>query len=233
LQVLSNLGYALVAQMGPDRLVMYSAVAFELGTSGMGTGAFGVLLIRLTQKRFSATQYALLSSLFSIPRVLAGPPAGLLVDAMGWRDFFIFTILAGIPGMLMLWRFVPWGVTEPEFQVEVPKKGVPVTRPQVTWRAVVGGVVGFALSVLTLAVLEAMRTYRSQKVFDIGPPIVNVFSPSGLGDWLTLLGLVALALTVALTTAAYVVARRGIVARAGPPAAAPAAVPVPPPDLDV
>jgi PAT family beta-lactamase induction signal transducer AmpG len=233
LQVVSNLGYALVAQVGPDRLVMYSAVAFELGTSGMGTGAFGVLLIRLTQKRFSATQYALLSSLFSIPRVLAGPPAGLLVDAMGWRDFFVFTILAGIPGMLMLWRFVPWGVTEPEFQVEAPKKGAPVTPAHVAARATVGGLLGIGLSALTLAVLDAMRTYRSKKVFDIGAHFLDVFTPSTLGDWLTLVGLVALALTVALTTAAYVVARRGIVPRPAPSPGGPPPIPVPPQDLDV
>jgi PAT family beta-lactamase induction signal transducer AmpG len=233
LQVLSNLGYALVAQVGPDRLVMYSAVAFELGTSGMGTGAFGVLLIRLTQKRFSATQYALLSSLFSIPRVLAGPPAGLLVDAMGWRDFFIFTILAGIPGMVMLWRFVPWGASDPEFQVEAPKKGAPVTPAQAAVRATVGGLAGFALSVLTLATLDAMRTYRSKKVFDLGTQVVDVLTPAGLGGWLTLVGLVALALTLALTTAAFVVARRGIVSRPGSGAAGPPAIPLPPRDLDV
>jgi PAT family beta-lactamase induction signal transducer AmpG len=233
LQVLSNLGYALVAQMGPDRLVMYSAVAFELGTSGMGTGAFSVLLIRLTQKRFSATQYALLSSLFSIPRVLAGPPAGLLVDALGWRDFFVFTLFAGIPGMLMLWRFVPWGVTDPEFQVEAPKRGTPVTPAQVATRAAVGGVVGFVLSVLILALLEAMRTYRSKKVFDLGVKIQEIFTPSGLGDWLTLVGLVALAFTVALTAAAHVVARRGIVTRPARPPAGPPPIPVPPQDLDV
>ena len=81
---------------------MYAAQAFETGSSGLGTGAFGVLLLRLTQKRFSATQYALLSSLFAIPRVLAGPPAGVLADAIGWRDFFILTLLTGIPGLVML-----------------------------------------------------------------------------------------------------------------------------------
>ena len=209
LQIFSNLGYALVAQMGPDRLVMYSAVAFELGTSGMGTGAFGVLLIRLTQKRFSATQYALLSSLFSIPRVLAGPPAGLLVDALGWRDFFIFTLLAGIPGMLMLWRFVPWSVRDPEFQVEAPKRGAPLTPAEVGMRAAIGGLVGFAASILTLAALESMRTYRAKKLFDFGAQVHQALFPSGLGGWLTLVGLVALALSVALTTAAAVVARRG------------------------
>ena len=232
LQIFSNLGYALVAQVGPNRLVMYSAVAFELATSGMGTGAFSVLLIRLTQKRFSATQYALLSSLFSIPRVLSGPPAGLLVDALGWRDFFVFTLLAGIPGMAMLWRFVPWSTREPEFQVEEPKRGTPVTPAQVVGRAAVGGLIGFGASVFTLAALEAMRSYRAKKVIDLGAHLQDVLIPSGLGGWLTLVGLVALGLTVALTTAAHVVARRGIVAAPGPGPSGPP-IPMPPRDLDV
>jgi len=233
LQIFSNLGYAVVAQVGPNRLIMYSAVAFELGMSGMGTGAFGVLLLRLTQKRFSATQYALLSSLFSIPRVLAGPPAALLVDAFGWRDFFISTLLAGIPGMIMLWRFVPWSAHDPEFQVEVPKRGTPVTTTQVAASAAIGGFAGLAVSALTLAALEAMRSYRSKKVVDLGAHLHDVLVPSGLGGWLTLVGLVAIALTVALTTAAYVVARRGIVGRAVPPPAGPPPIPIPPQDLDV
>jgi PAT family beta-lactamase induction signal transducer AmpG len=62
---------------------MYAATGFELLTSGMGTGAFSVLLLRLTERRFSATQYALFSSLFALPRILAGPIAGA-VNAMGW-----------------------------------------------------------------------------------------------------------------------------------------------------
>ncbi len=233
LQVLSNLGYALVAQVGPNRLVMYSAVAFELGMSGMGTGAFGVLLLRLTQKRFSATQYALLSSLFAIPRVLAGPPAALLVDALGWRDFFISTLLAGIPGMAMLWRFVPWSARDPEFQVEAPRKGAPVTTTQVAVRAALGGLLGFAASVLTLAGLEGMRTYRSRKVVDLGTHLYEVLVPSGLGAWLTLVGLVAIGLTVALTTGAYVVARRGVAGLTVPAPAGPPGIPIRPHDLDV
>ena len=76
LQIFSNLGYAVVAHLGADRVALYSAQALEFTMSGLGTGAFSVLLLRLTQKRFSATQYALLSSLFSIPRILAGPPTG-------------------------------------------------------------------------------------------------------------------------------------------------------------
>ena len=57
LQIVSNLGYAVVAQVGVNRPVMYAAHAFEHVSSGLGSGAFGVLLLRLTQKRFSATQY--------------------------------------------------------------------------------------------------------------------------------------------------------------------------------
>ena len=84
----------------------------------MGTGAFAVLLLRLTQKRFSATQYALFSSLFGLPRLLAGPLSGFLVDALGWKLFFWMTIVAGVPGMLLLQRFAPLGLRDPSFPVD-------------------------------------------------------------------------------------------------------------------
>jgi hypothetical protein len=79
-----------------------------------GTGAFGVLLMRLTDRRFSATQYALFSSLFALPRVIAGPLTGFLVAAVGWPAFFASTMVLGIPGLLMLARFVPPGTREPD-----------------------------------------------------------------------------------------------------------------------
>ncbi|HSG05976.1 MAG TPA: MFS transporter, partial [Nitrospiria bacterium] len=98
LQILSNFGYVLVAEVGVNRPLMYGAMGFEALTTGMGTGAFSVLLLRMTQKRFSATQYALFSSLFALPRILSGPVTGVMVDAVGWREFFIFTMAVGIPG---------------------------------------------------------------------------------------------------------------------------------------
>src|SRR5260370_737480 len=94
---------------------MCAAQAFELGSTGLGSGAFGVLLLRLPQKRFSATQYALLSSLFTLPRILAGPIAGVAADALGWRDFFVLSVFTGIPGMMMLAHFGPWYRPEPLF----------------------------------------------------------------------------------------------------------------------
>ena len=72
-----------------NRPLMYGATGFESLASGMGTGAFSVLLLRLTEKRFSATQYALFSSLFGLPRLFAGPICGFLVAAVGWRDVLL------------------------------------------------------------------------------------------------------------------------------------------------
>jgi PAT family beta-lactamase induction signal transducer AmpG len=118
LQIFSNAGYLLLSVLDePNLAAMYGATSFELFCSGLGMGAFGVLLLRLTEKRFSATQYALLSSLFALPRVIAGPATGFAVNAFGWPSFFVATMVVGIPGLLMLARFVPPGVREPDLDV--------------------------------------------------------------------------------------------------------------------
>jgi len=88
LQIFSNLGFILVSQSEVNRPLMYGAMGFETLTTGLGMGAFGVLLLRMTQKRFSVTQYALFSSLFGLPRLIAGPITGFTVHAVGWTSFF-------------------------------------------------------------------------------------------------------------------------------------------------
>ncbi len=119
LQLFSNIGYYVLSILGePVAGALYAATGFELLTSGMGTGAFSVLLLRLTEKRFSATQYALFSSLFALPRVAAGPITGFAVAAIGWSSFFLTTLVIGIPGLMMLNRFAPFGVREPQFEHE-------------------------------------------------------------------------------------------------------------------
>src|SRR2546428_261377 len=131
LQALASLGYVLLAGQGVNLPLMYSATAFESLVIGMGTGAFSVLLVRLTQKRFSATQYALFSSLFGLPRILSGPIAGFAAQAFGWKTFFWGTIAAGIPGLLILARLVPLGVRDPVFEVAPPRLGPRLTRAQI------------------------------------------------------------------------------------------------------
>jgi PAT family beta-lactamase induction signal transducer AmpG len=209
LQLFSNLGYAAVAQVGVHRPLMYAAQAFELGSSGLGTGAFGVLLLRLTQKRFSATQYALLSSLFTLPRILAGPAAGVLADTMGWRDFFIATVALGVPGMVMLSRFVPWSVREPTFEVRAVSVRSPLSRRRLLLRSAAGALVAGGAGLLTVGLAGALRHVRAGAGFDLWTPIVAVLVPDGLAGWTTAVGLLVFALLAALATAATLVARRG------------------------
>jgi PAT family beta-lactamase induction signal transducer AmpG len=215
LQVFSNLGYAAVAHVGPDRAVMYAAQVFEYVTTGMGSGAFGVLLLRLTRKRFSSTQFALLSSLFSIPRVVAGPPAALLADALGWRDFFVLTLVFGVPGLVFLKRFAPWGVRDPEFQVMAARRGAPVSRAALVGAAAGAGVAAAALGLLVSAAIAAIKPYRAGQGYDLGRQLSALVPPGTWGDGLTLLGACIFGAAVALSVAAVLVARRGIRDAAG------------------
>jgi PAT family beta-lactamase induction signal transducer AmpG len=217
-QILSNVGYALVAQVGVNRPVMYGAVFFEMACSGLGSGAFGVLLLRMTQKRFSATQYALFSSLFAIPRILAGPPAGLLADALGWRDFFLLTLPVGIPGLIMLWRFVPWSVREPEFEVLEQKAGEPLTKGAVIARSLLWGGVSLVLCWFTVAALWGMRSVRAKNGFRFFDHLWLVLQPGSLGGWSTFIGLLIVGVIMGLMTAALLVARRGLAGGPSPQA---------------
>jgi PAT family beta-lactamase induction signal transducer AmpG len=79
------------------------AVAFENVTGGMGTAAFVSLLMAMCNHRYTATQYALLSSLAALGRIFIAPTSGFLVESAGWANFFFITFLAAIPGLMLLW----------------------------------------------------------------------------------------------------------------------------------
>ncbi len=104
LQAVSTAGFALLAHIGPSLSALSAVVAFENLTSGMGTSAYVAYMASITDKRFTATQYALLSSLMGVPRVLASAPTGYLASHLGWAWFFILCTLIAIPGLLMLVR---------------------------------------------------------------------------------------------------------------------------------
>ena len=210
LQLFSNIGYYLLSILGgPNVPAMYAATGFELLTSGMGTGAFSVLLLRLTEKRFSATQYALFSSLFALPRVLAGPITGFAVSALGWPTFFLTTMVIGIPGLLMLGRFVPFGVREPDFEVDTlpttPTTATGLLRPGIT------AAVGLAVvATLLLAVLDAMDVMRATPAvgFDVDAALWRISHPSTVGGWVQIAGILAFAAVGGMFIAATR-ARRG------------------------
>jgi PAT family beta-lactamase induction signal transducer AmpG len=216
LQIFSNVGYALVAhQSGINRPLMYGAFFFEAFASGLGGGAFLVLMLRMTQKRFSVTQYALFSSLFGLPRIISGPVCGFMVYALGWETFFWTTHLFGIPGMLMLARFVPWGAREPQFTVEEPEVGRPLTRPELALRGLAGVAVGAVAGALILGLMDALKAFKEspEAGFQLVAALRDVVRPADLGGWLTLLGVAAFAVIVGLMTAAVVAARHGAASR--------------------
>lgn len=103
LQAVSNLSFAWLAWVGKSYPVLVFAVAFENLASGMGTAAFVALAMALCNSSFSATQYALLSALASLGRVLFGPVTGQLVALMGWAEFFVITFVAALPGLWLVW----------------------------------------------------------------------------------------------------------------------------------
>lgn len=212
LQIFSNLGYYLLSlAAGPNLPLMYAATSFELLTSGMGTGAFSVLLLRMTQKRFSATQYALFSSLFALPRLLAGPVTGFAVDAIGWPTFFLSTIAMGIPGMVMLARFVPLGVKEPAFTVDAAPRRAPLSAAALTARGVAGGLLAIVGAWLLLALLAALKTLREapDTGFDLPSAVWRIAQPASVPDWVQLVGLVIFGAIAGLFVAAVAAARSG------------------------
>jgi PAT family beta-lactamase induction signal transducer AmpG len=93
-----------LAWLGKNYGVMIFAVAFENLCGGMGTAAFVALLMALCNKRYSATQFALLSSLSALGRVFISPTSGYLVAATSWAVFFFITTLTALPGLWLLWR---------------------------------------------------------------------------------------------------------------------------------
>jgi PAT family beta-lactamase induction signal transducer AmpG len=108
LQAISTACFAILAGIGPSIPALSGVIAFENLSSGMGTAAYAAFMASITNKKFTATQYALLTSLMGIPRVLASAPTGFLAKSLGWEGFFIACTLIAIPGMLLLLKFAPW-----------------------------------------------------------------------------------------------------------------------------
>jgi PAT family beta-lactamase induction signal transducer AmpG len=108
LQGFSNLVYFLLAQLGKNYQFMVLAINVENLCSGLATAAFVAFLMSLCNQRFSATQFALLSSLMAFSRDILVAPAGIFAKEIGWSGFFLFTLLAAVPGLLLLPWFAPW-----------------------------------------------------------------------------------------------------------------------------
>ncbi len=237
IQAVGFLGYVVVDRLTPGspcaggahpsgfeqpfghRITMYGAVAVENACQAMATGAFGVLLLRLTQKQFSATQYALFSSIFALGRTLAGPPAGYLVDALGWTPFFLVSTLASIPGLVLLQRFSPLGLREPEIADVRPVARRPVTRASLAGQALAGFAAGTLVAGATSALLAALKAVRANpgSALDFPGELARLFSPESPSAWVRIAGVVVAGLLCGGAVAAFVLARHGVRTNAGNP----------------
>jgi PAT family beta-lactamase induction signal transducer AmpG len=108
LQAVSNLAYFVLAELGQNYPFMVAAINIENFCAGLGTAAFVAFLMSLCNQRFSATQFALLSSLMAVSRDILVAPAGGIAAATGWSWFFLITLVAALPGLLLLPVFAPW-----------------------------------------------------------------------------------------------------------------------------
>ncbi len=115
LQAVSNIGFVVVSVVGKSSSVLMAAVVIENVTGGMGTAALVALVMSLCDPRYTATQFALLSSLEALGRVFVGPLSADVVDAVGWTQFFVLSVVVALPGLWAVWRL--------RHQIEREQKG--------------------------------------------------------------------------------------------------------------
>ncbi len=102
LQAVSTLGFAMLPSLPMQLSSLALVIAFENLASGMGTSAYAAYMASLTNKQFTATQYALLTALMGIPRVILASPTGKMAEVLGWETFFVVCTAVAVPGLLLL-----------------------------------------------------------------------------------------------------------------------------------
>ena len=107
-QIISILGFAILARVGEGVWLLALAISFEYLGVGLGTAAFVAFIARSTHPAFAATQFALFTAFTAVPRTVASSATGIIVEGMGWENFFYLCTALAIPGMLLLLKVAPW-----------------------------------------------------------------------------------------------------------------------------
>ena len=108
LQAVAIIGFAILAQTGADLWVLTWVIGFEALSVGLGTAAFTSYIALETNPRFTATQFALFTSLSAVPRTFINALTGYIVELTGWTNFFVICFILAIPGLLLLPKIAPW-----------------------------------------------------------------------------------------------------------------------------
>jgi PAT family beta-lactamase induction signal transducer AmpG len=107
-QIVSILGFAALAEIGNNTYALAIAMGFEYLGVGLGTAAFTAFIAKTTNPAFAATQIALFTALAVVPRTFANATTGLIVEQIGWTNFYFLCTALAVPGMLMLLKVAPW-----------------------------------------------------------------------------------------------------------------------------
>lgn len=107
-QIISILGFALLAEIGHNLWALALVIGFEYLGVGLGTAAFVAFIARTTSPAYTATQLALFTALTALPRTFANATTGIIVEHLGWTNFFLICTAIAVPGMLLLFKVAPW-----------------------------------------------------------------------------------------------------------------------------
>ena len=107
-QMVAILGFAFLATVGHSLLWLGVVIGIEALGVGLGTSAFVAYIAQTTHPLYTATQFALFTSLAAVPRTFANAATGYLVENLGWFKFFLLCFMLAIPGMLLLFKVAPW-----------------------------------------------------------------------------------------------------------------------------
>lgn len=107
-QIVSILGFALLAEIGYNLWALAFVIGFEYLGVGLGTAAFVAFIARTTSPAYTATQLALFTALTALPRTFANATTGIIVESIGWTNFYLFCTAIAVPGMLLLFKVAPW-----------------------------------------------------------------------------------------------------------------------------
>jgi len=97
-----------LAHMPGDRIALAIVIGCEAFGIGLGTAAFAAFVARTTNPRYTATQFALFTSLAAVPRTFINATTGWIVEQTGWFNFFLLCTVLAIPGFILLWYVAPW-----------------------------------------------------------------------------------------------------------------------------
>jgi PAT family beta-lactamase induction signal transducer AmpG len=111
-QMIAILGFAFLATVGHSLLWLGIVIGAEAFGVGLGTTAFVAYIAHTTHPLYTATQFALFTSLAAVPRTFANAATGFMVENLGWFKFFILCFVLAIPGMLLLFKVAPWNIAK-------------------------------------------------------------------------------------------------------------------------